>query len=371
MAAASAAGIGVSYASTNRSATCNVPSQYATIQAAVDATSCSTVKVAPGAYAGTVTISRSLTLNGARAGQDARSRRAGGESVISAVGPLTPAITVNADNVTIDGFTLNGPTDSNSAALVMQNHNSGETVQNTVFNNPGRAASITTSRTTFRSNVVKNAPTATDGFQTNSGAVHDVTFSGNTFTGPPAATYNADVTVINGDKNITVTGNRSTGDGTLAALFFTIGARVTGNTVIGANGSSAVYVGGANSNVTVSDNTISGAGAAVKVANDYGDGKNSTVTITRNTLKNNKYGVNVTNGSTTGTVTATRNTITGNSLYGVFNDPASGGSANATCNWWGALTGPGVNGHGRGDQVSSGVEYKPWLILPNLALPCR
>jgi hypothetical protein len=369
--AASAAGIGVSYAATGRNATCNVPSQYPTIQAAVDAANCGTVKVAPGAYAGTVTISRSVTLNGARAGQDARTRRAGGESVISATGPQTPAIAVTADNVTIDGFTLNGPADANSAALVMQNHNSSETVQNTVFNNPGRAASITTSRTTFRSNVVKNAPTATDGFQTNSGAVHDVAFTGNTFTGPPAASYNADVTVINGDKNITVTGNKSTGDGTLAALFFTTGARVTGNTVTGANGSSAVYVGGANRDVTVADNTISGAGSAVKVANDFGDGKNSAVGITRNTLRNNKYGVNVAAGSATGTVTATRNTITGNSVYGVLNDPGSGGSVTATCNWWGALTGPAVNGRGRGDQVSSGVTYKPWLILPNLALPCR
>jgi hypothetical protein len=370
IAVASAAGIGVSYASTNRNAICNVPSQYPTIQAAVDAASCGTVKVAPGTYAGSVTIARSLTLNGARAGQDARSRRAGGESVISGSGS-SPAITVNADNVTIDGFTLNGPLDSNSAALVMQNHNSSETVQNMIVANPGRAASITTSRTTFRSNLVRNAATATDGFQTNSGAVHDVTFAGNTFSGPPSAQYNADVTVINGDKNITVTGNRSIGDGTLAALFFTTGARVTGNTVTGANGSSAVYIGGANSDVTVADNTISGAGSAVKVANDFSDGRNSAVTITRNTLRNNKYGVNVAAGSATGTVTATRNTITGNSLYGVLNDPGSGGSVNATCNWWGTLTGPAVDGRGRGDQVSSGVTYKPWLILPNLALPCR
>jgi hypothetical protein len=316
-----------------------------------------------------VSIPRSLTLQGEQAGRDARSRRGNGESVVN--GGTQANFTITADNVTIDGFTLNGPSNSGTAALVMQGGNSGETVQNNIINNPGRAASITTSRTTFRMNVLKNTATATDGFQANSTPVHDLTFSGNNFSGANPASYNADMTFIEGNSNATVADNRSTGDGTLVALFKTAGARVTGNTIVGGGGSSAVYVGGANSNVSVTGNSISSAGSAVKVANNFGDGTNSGVSISRNILRNNQYGVNVGATSTSGVVQVSRNSFNGNSLYGVFNDPASGGSTNATCNWWGSQTGPGPVGPGRGDKVSSGVTYRPWLRSSSLTVGCK
>jgi hypothetical protein len=253
----------------------------------------------------------------------------------------------------------------------MQNRNTGETVQNNIINNPGRAASITTNRTRFLRNVVKNTSTSTDGFQTNSFPVREVTMASNTFSGANPAVYNADVTIIEGNADVTVSDNKSTGDGTLVALFKTNGARITGNTVIGAAASSAVYVGGGNSNVEVSGNTISSARSAVNVANDFNIGTNAGVTITRNTLKGNQYGVKVGATSATGTVKANGNSLTGNTVAGVFNDPASGAATNATCNWWGSLTGPGPVGPGRGDKVSTGVTYRPWLLLPGLAVTCR
>lgn len=367
--AAWGAGGGVSFASSGGNAVCNVPARYPTVQAAVDTTTCRTVTVAPGTYNESVKITRSLTLAGARAGQDARGRRAGGESVLSGTGGAA-TITITADNVTVDGFTLNGPADQGTAALVMQGGNTGETIQNNVFVNPGRAASITTSRTTFRRNVVRNSATAGDGFQANSTPVHDLTIADNDFGGANPAVYNADVTVIEGNANATVSGNRSTGDGTLVALFKTAGARVTGNTVVGGGGSSAVFIGGGDSKVTVSGNTISSAGSAVKVTNLNG-GPNSGVAVSQNTLRSNQYGVNVAPGATTDSVQVSRNSIAGNSLYGVFNDPAAGAPATATCNWWGSLTGPGPVGPGRGDKVSTTVTYRPWLLLPNLTLGCR
>ncbi len=368
--AASALSGGTSYASPRSPGACSVPSaQFPTIQSAVNAPACRVVKIAPGFYAENVAIARSLTLNGAKAGQDARSRRGGGESVLNAGGQAN--ITVSADNVTIDGFTLNGPPGGGTAALVLQNGNTGETIQNTVIANQGRAASFTTSRTTFRRNLVKNTATAQDGFQANSRPVRDVTISGNTFVGPAASNYNADVTFIEGNANLMVEDNKSTANGTLVALFKTTGARVEGNTVVGTSNSSAIYIGGGNSKISVSGNTISSAASAVKVANDFTIGTNSGVGITRNTLRNNQYGVNVAAGSATGTVQVNRNTITGNALFGVSNSPTSGASTNATCNWWGAITGPGAVGPGRGDKVSPGVTYRPWLRLPGLALSCR
>ncbi|MEV6842352.1 right-handed parallel beta-helix repeat-containing protein [Actinoplanes sp. NPDC051411] len=248
----------------------------------------------------------------------------------------------------------------------MQDGNSGETIQNNIFHNPGRAASFTTSRTVFRRNAVKNTATAGDGFQGNSRPVRDVTIADNNFSGADPTRYNADVTFIEGDRNLTVNGNRSTGDGTLVALFKTTGARITGNTVTGGTGASAIYIGGADHNVTVTDNTISDAGSAVKVANDFGGGASSAVTITRNTLRKNQYAVNVAKDATTGGVHANRNSITGNARYGVFTDPAAGARTDATCNWWGNIRGPAG-----GDKVSSGVDYKPWLKFSSLSVGCR
>lgn len=367
----SAVGTGMSFAADQPgpSGPCTVPSQYRTIQAAVDAPRCTTVTVAPGTYDENVVIRRSLTLSGAKAGRDARTRRAGGDSVISG-GTQEAVITISADHVTVDGFTLNGPANQGRAALVMQEHNSAETIQNNVINNPGRAASITTGRTVLRHNVVRNTPTAGDGFQANSGPVDGLTITGNTFTGPADPNYNADVTVINGGTGVVVADNRSTADGTLVALFATTGATVTGNTVSGTSNSSAVYIGGATKNTTVSGNTISSAASAVKVVALAG-GPNSGVTVTRNALRDNAYGLNVVNGSTTDAVQATRNTITGNTTYGVFTDPASSVTTNATCNYWGAVTGPDTGRGGRGDKVSTKVTYRPWLALPNLGLLCR
>jgi len=363
-AAAWGVGGGISFASAGKSAVCSVPARYPTIQAAVDDGKCSTVQVAPGTYTESVTVARGLTLRGAQAGQDARSRR-GRESVVGA-GTESPVFTIKADGVTIDGFTLNGPSNQGTAALVMQDGNSGETIQNMIVNNPGRAASITTSRTVFRRNAVRNTPIAGDGFQANSRPVHDVTIADNVFSGADPAKYNADVTFIEGDRNLTVSGNRSLGDGTLVALFKTTGGRVTGNTVSGSKSASAVYIGGADHGVTVSDNTISDAGSAVKVANDFGIGASSQVAITHNTLRKNQYGVNVAKSATTDPVHANRNSITGNALYGVFTDPAAGAVTDATCNWWGDVRGPA-----HGDKVSSNVTYQPWLRLSSLVLGCR
>src|ERR1043166_8827956 len=58
--------------------TCNVPVDYLTIQAAVNDPGCSTIVVAPGAYAENVSIPRTLTLNGAQAANPVAGRVSGG-----------------------------------------------------------------------------------------------------------------------------------------------------------------------------------------------------------------------------------------------------------------------------------------------------
>jgi hypothetical protein len=48
--------------------TCNVPAPYATVHAAVSDPACSVIEVAPGSHPGNVTVSRTLTLQGAGPG---------------------------------------------------------------------------------------------------------------------------------------------------------------------------------------------------------------------------------------------------------------------------------------------------------------
>lgn len=353
---------------------CNVPtSTYPTIQSAVNSSSCTTINVAPGIYSENVTIPRPLTLKGAQVGVDARGRVAS-ESIIN--GDNAANITITANNVTIDGFTLNGPVSQGTAAIVMNGRNTGETIKNNIVNNPGRAASFNTNDTIFTQNRVNNTlATAGDGFQANSTPLSNLTISDNTFSGAKPAIYNADITVIEGNSNVTVSGNNSNGDGTLIALFKTNGATISNNTVVGDGSSSAIYVGGGNSNVIVSGNTVSLAGTAVNVTNYLNTvgiyiGNNSGVAITENNLHNNKTGVKISANAVASenAVVAHNNSLTGNSDFGVNN--LSPFTANATCNWWGASNGPGQVGTGSGDKVSTGVTYEPWLNSSNLNGAC-
>ncbi|MEA2787460.1 MAG: hypothetical protein QOF71_3564 [Candidatus Eremiobacteraeota bacterium] len=341
--------------------TCNVPADYPTIQAAVSAPVCATVKVAPGSYTENVVIARTVTLRGAQAGHDARVPR-GAESIIN--GGIGPDVTVSANNVTVDGFTLNGPPSPGTAAIVMQSGNSGEAITNNIVNNPGRAASFTTSNTAFYQNLVKSTATASDGFQANTTPVQNVILADNTFGGATAANYNADITIIEGNSNIVVTGNRSNGDGTLIALFKTNHALVAGNTVIGRSDSSAIYIGGGDSNILVDCNTVSGATSGVNVTNIIGS-PNSAVTIVGNNLHNNINGVRVgpSGVAAANTVVANRNRLTGNSAFGVDNESTY--NVNAINNWWGAANGPGPVGPGAGDRVTLNVTYAPWLRNAN------
>ena len=66
------------------------------------------IDVNAGAYAGQVIVDESVTLRGAQVGVDARTPRAGAESIIEANGASDALIEVTASNVTIDGFTVDG-----------------------------------------------------------------------------------------------------------------------------------------------------------------------------------------------------------------------------------------------------------------------
>jgi len=85
--------------------TCYVPADYSTIQDAVNEPNCSTIIVAAGTRFESVTIGRPLTLLGPNAGISWSGAR-NPEAVVSS--GATTFNLVNGQNVTIDGFTING-----------------------------------------------------------------------------------------------------------------------------------------------------------------------------------------------------------------------------------------------------------------------
>ncbi|HVW90625.1 MAG TPA: hypothetical protein VHC01_14270, partial [Gaiellaceae bacterium] len=124
LAAALAAGIGLTAAragSTFNVCTSGCP--YTSIQAAVTAASAGdTIEVGAGTYAESVTVGKSLTILGAQAGNDARSRT-GSESTVS-------SFHVTSSNVVIDGFTLD-----NAGVQLNVDGTSGPTLSGVVARN--------------------------------------------------------------------------------------------------------------------------------------------------------------------------------------------------------------------------------------------
>ncbi|MDD5542715.1 MAG: right-handed parallel beta-helix repeat-containing protein [Acidobacteriia bacterium] len=92
-----------------------------------------------------------------------------------------------------------------------------------------------------------------------------------------------------------------------------------------------------------------------------GGGTISGTIVENNSIHKATYGIRLSDLlDITGTVIH-QNNISGNGT-GLRNQLDA--TVDATCNWWGAASGPGPVGPGVGDPVSENVIYSPWLIGP-------
>lgn len=187
------------------------------------------------------------------------------------------------------------------------------------------------------------------------------------------------IVVLGGPVN--VTNCTFSGIGRVGVLFYGTGVTgsFAGNSYTGKGVGNWLDYGvevGAGANATITGNTISGdtgvatvdgsTSAGILVTTYFGAG--TAATITGNNITGNTDGIAVGfDASDTSTVVAHLNNITGNPDAGVV---SSAPLVNATCNWWGAASGPGPVGPGSGDKVSANVTYNPWLVLPAPEAPC-
>jgi parallel beta-helix repeat protein len=380
---------------------CSVPLNYATIQAAVNDAGCTTIKVAAGTYDEQVVISRALSLEGA-----------GAATVIRPSGPATlttlytyPAgafwpgtalasvvLVQNSADVRLKKLTVDGanvttlPAGASRVAGILYGEAAGTidqvAVTTIVVNGyTTRSYGIDLSAVGVARKVeVKNSDVTNwsrNGIQAQGGLlvanIHD-----NTLTGPGNVAVEG--AVPNGILFIKGAGGQAKNN-TITALHTT--------TSDGSLSAGILFYDPLTAGIVVEKNDISDVDDGITVSHFAND-----VIIRNNKLYDNaQVGIQLEGGATGTTISG--NSITGNTIAGIrFGGPddASGadtppgtgnvahgndivgngiGIANyniavpivfdATCNWWGAIDGPGPVGSGSGDTVSANVTFAPWI----------
>ncbi|MEX1357720.1 MAG: post-COAP-1 domain-containing protein [Gaiellaceae bacterium] len=332
-----------------------------TIQAAVNKASAGdTIIVAAGTYpelaGGPLTINKDdLTLEGAQAGVDARTR-VGPESVITD----SQGTSVAASGVTIDGFTVQ---DSTSGAFtgygiwINPGRSGTEIVNNIIQNNiiGIGLANAGAAQAVIKHNLIRNnnrpGPATGSGIYTDQFAggmvVRNVLISENTFAGHAdgGAAINISNTAFAGGGvfDLQVLSNEFDTNNRAFVLFNTHDSLFDGNTVTGSTfaASADVRLFNNNSDLLFTFNTFrGGAGDAVRFSGVVLPSSN--VDFHQNNFELYALtGMTVAPGSHVGTV-------------------------DAECNWWNSPSGPTNPGNpgGTGEEVVGDVDFTPWLVAP-------
>ena len=335
-------------------AVCTVPGTHATIQAAVNDAGCSTINVAPGAYAENVTISRALTLNGAQAGNPFAGRIFGsaGESTV------TGQTTIQAAGVTVDGFSLTNP--GQSTGVLIKTAGDNGLITNNIIDTVGAVGLNANTQAVYLENGPDNVSVLGNRISNVTGILSS---NGGIFIG--------DSTSANASLNILIQGNsisdissvlrgayaihvNNGASSTPSATGYTT-AQIRNNTIsnlAGGGWTHAIGLEGDTPGVIVEDNSVTNVAAPGpdRIAVWFEDNPSfATGQVHNNNLD----------------VTAL--------AFGIAVQPTLPvGSLNGTCNWWGSAMGPTAasNPGGNGSQVSPKVTYKPWLISPAPGASC-
>ncbi|MEA2733596.1 MAG: hypothetical protein QOE14_47 [Humisphaera sp.] len=368
---------------------------FATIQAAVDAASPGGVVIVDaGTYHERVSINKSLTIRGARAGVDARSnlRRAGGESIVDGApaGSLrTAAFHINADRVTIDGFTVQGQSISDTkvgAGIVIGANRAAATIQNNIIQNNVAGVYLSSASssepTVIRQNFFRNNNNygvhSGRGIYTDGGIfgtrLTNVVIDNNVFHGHRGGSGTTglesaiDLHAASGGKqtNITVSSNVFDANGKAILVFNTTGLLIEKNVVTNTldRYSGTLRFEGNVHDVLIRNNTLfNNTGPAVAVDASGVPGDSSNFVITGNNFYNNSRGYS-------------------SRISVIFDERVFSGTPDVRNNFWGDPSGPGGDGPGSGDKVYGAgrkrvglewlplpgegpIEFSPWRTTPN------
>lgn len=330
---------------------------FTSIQAAVDAAASTAeendlILVGSGTFVGRVTVNTSVTLQGNQVGVDAQSRTSAAESIV--VGDLgATAFYVTANNVTIDGFTVQGATNPNQFGfgILLGAGTSGHAVRNNIIQDNIVGIGLGSDNTTISGNLIVNnnvsGPAGGTGIYSDEfvagGALTNVTITNNTISG------NVNAGVVIGPSN-----------SSLAASNITISSNIMNE-----NGTAVVLINTQNSTITLNEITAS-TGAGINLA-----GGNNGIAITNNIIADGEaQGILINNTpffptAANANVTINNNSITGNAGAGLEVAPgAYSGTLNAEDNWWGSASGPTNPGNpgGTGQAIiGANIDFLPFL----------
>ncbi len=337
---------------------------HMTIQDAVNAatTGADFVFVCPGTYAEMVTVNKVLTLQGARFATDARHVSRTGlpdtEAVVTGSSGST-AFNVTEDDVTIDGFTVQGATNQNNlgAGIVIGAGTDGTTIEDTIVQNNLTglllANNVLSDPTVIQRNLFKenNQTGSTSGTAIYSdqfvagGDLNGATITDNSFTGNDgSAILLASTQPANPATDVAITSNTFDGNGRAVEAFHLQNSSISRNEVMNGAGSDVSLEDGA-ANVTFTENRLSGTGGAEIGLR----------------LRKSNVGLAPTN------ITAKCNSFSGYATAGL--DVAAGAHLGALVgefNWWNSASGPTNPGNlgGTGEQLidpQSRVDFHPFL----------
>ena len=336
---------------------------FCTIQAAIDdANPGDTIQVAAGTYEEQLIIDKTINLQG----EDR-------ETTIIEYPPAPVSdqylVLVNADDVTIREFKLLGHFSAPSRAVyIIHSKKTGLIVENNEIQGfIGVFGNLINGQ--IRNNIIG---TNRKGIYIPGGNnVLNLLIEGNTIepaegAGPYA--YNCGAIYMDNANYVTIEGNTMKDFSSLTDSSMTDGRGIEGshnsditifdNTFVNNRDAITMWI---VNNITISENLINN-------SDRFGINiKGQDILIENNDIQNNGHsGINVAEYVIeTKNVAIHHNNFIGNKNFGVvINKGGDVGDviADATCNWWGAVSGPSGSGPGSGDAVSENVIYSPWLL---------
>jgi nitrous oxidase accessory protein NosD len=352
---------------------------YPTIQAAVAAADPGDrIRVCPGTYAETVVVNQKLTIEGAKAGVDARWRTGTkGESIVTldADHPDPAAadglVQLGADGITWDGFLV--ADNILGAGISTSKDASGYQIRNTIFNDNGlglylhskgeRKTSVRNNR--FHANNEFEQPGAGTGIYSELG-VRCVLIADNLFEQHnEAGILFADSVAT--QQCIRVERNKSIDDHTFAAFYASSHLRLVANTVRSDRSGppmpdlepgSAIFIGARNKDVVVAHNQIKstdGNGIDVRdsTPTERGPAPPEKVDIRKNKVRNAKlHGIDIDVDASTAKQYVVRGNLASRNGVGIHIGPKTPGTslafntalANTTHDCWDESKGAGTAG---------------------------
>lgn len=287
---------------------------FNTIQEGVDAAVGSTVYVEAGTYNEDITIDKSLTLNGAQVGIDARGRSADESEIVGSI-----KVTSDASDVTIDGFEITGTGVGPLAGVNMRIESASSVVKNNIIN------------------TVEAVPGYTYSGFVDLDSITSTVIEKNDFSGA----YESDR-----EPNVIRLGISGAG---------TINVRYNEMHNVGGGGGIGIMSTNAGAVINIENNKIDNTGDCIWVWSP--DTQFNTLNIEDNEMYDcQKKGLKVVGTISSGAITINENKIYNITEESIFND-VGGFTVDATSNWWGTYVESEITA-----KLSEDVVYDPWYM---------